>query len=76
MALQSGENDKVDKLLEREPNVTIFLRPIAAPAALGLEALLAQRGSPHHGWQVGGVGLTRRIFSFHSWPFGVVLDSL
>lgn len=36
MAVEAGNRDKVDKILANEPNVTIFLRPIAAPAALGL----------------------------------------
>jgi succinate-acetate transporter protein len=36
MALEAENRNKVDRVLEREPNVTIFLRPIAAPAALGL----------------------------------------
>jgi succinate-acetate transporter protein len=36
MALQSDHHEKVDRLLTSEPNVTIFLQPIAAPAALGL----------------------------------------
>jgi succinate-acetate transporter protein len=36
MALRSDNKEKIDKVLEQEPNVTIFLRPIAAPAALGL----------------------------------------
>ena len=36
MALRSDHKEKIDKVLEQEPNVTIFLRPIAAPAALGL----------------------------------------
>ncbi|KAL3488081.1 hypothetical protein BJX62DRAFT_253565 [Aspergillus germanicus] len=33
---QAQASPKIDRLLERDPNVTIFLRPIAAPAALGL----------------------------------------
>ncbi|KAL3464634.1 GPR1/FUN34/yaaH family-domain-containing protein [Aspergillus heterothallicus] len=36
MALRADNQEKIDRLLERDPNVTIFLRPIAAPAALGL----------------------------------------
>lgn len=36
MAVEAGNHQKVDKILNNEPNVTIFLRPIAAPAALGL----------------------------------------
>ncbi|KAI9876280.1 MAG: hypothetical protein M1830_006879 [Pleopsidium flavum] len=36
MALRSDNTEKVNHVLEKEPNVTIFLRPIAAPAALGL----------------------------------------
>ena len=36
MALRSENQEKLDRVLEQTPNVTIFLRPIAAPAALGL----------------------------------------
>lgn len=36
MALRPDNTEKVNNVLEKEPNVTIFLRPIAAPAALGL----------------------------------------
>ena len=36
MALRPDNTEKVNSILEQEPNVTIFLRPIAAPAALGL----------------------------------------
>lgn len=36
MSLELENREKIDRVLEREPNVTIFLRPIAAPAALGL----------------------------------------
>ncbi|KAJ9218444.1 hypothetical protein DTO027B5_1272 [Paecilomyces variotii] len=36
MSLEVGNSEKADRILERDPNVTIFLRPIAAPAALGL----------------------------------------
>ncbi|KAJ5982137.1 hypothetical protein N7451_012237 [Penicillium sp. IBT 35674x] len=35
MSLESNDRAKVDRVLERDPNVTIFLRPIAAPAAFG-----------------------------------------
>lgn len=30
------QDEKVERMVERDPNVTIFLQPIAAPAALGL----------------------------------------
>ncbi|KAL4960347.1 GPR1/FUN34/yaaH family-domain-containing protein [Aspergillus stella-maris] len=36
MSVETGNPEKVTRILERDPNVTIFLRPIAAPAALGL----------------------------------------
>jgi succinate-acetate transporter protein len=36
MALRADNHEKIERLLERDPSVTIFLRPIAAPAALGL----------------------------------------
>lgn len=36
MSLESTEQQKTQSFLSQEPNVTIFLRPIAAPAALGL----------------------------------------
>lgn len=36
MALRPDNTEKVNSVLEKEPDVTIFLRPIAAPAALGL----------------------------------------
>ena len=36
MALQSNESEKVRDVLDKEPSVTVFLRPIAPPAALGL----------------------------------------
>ena len=36
MFLELNDRDKVDRVLGRDPNVTISLRPIAAPAALGL----------------------------------------
>lgn len=36
MSLETNNREKTDRLVEREPNVTIFLRPIAPPAALGL----------------------------------------
>ncbi|KAK5202982.1 hypothetical protein LTR41_011256 [Exophiala xenobiotica] len=36
MSLETNNREKADRLIERDPNVTIFLRPIAPPAALGL----------------------------------------
>ncbi|KAH8669785.1 GPR1/FUN34/yaaH family-domain-containing protein [Tricladium varicosporioides] len=36
MALTPDNQDKIDRVIEQDPHVTIFLRPIAAPAALGL----------------------------------------
>lgn len=36
MALRADNQEKVDRVIEKDPNVTIFLKPIAAPAALGL----------------------------------------
>ncbi|KAF7712102.1 Uncharacterized protein PECH_004450 [Penicillium ucsense] len=36
MSLEAGNSGKCERILERDPNVTIFLKPIAAPAALGL----------------------------------------
>lgn len=36
MSIRVEETEKRDRVLERDPNVTIFLRPIATPAALGL----------------------------------------
>src|SRR2546423_213443 len=36
MALQAENADKIEKVVQTDPSVTIFLRPIAAPAALGL----------------------------------------
>jgi hypothetical protein len=36
MSVEINNREKVDRILERDPNVTIFLQPIAAPAALGL----------------------------------------
>ncbi|MCJ1299181.1 hypothetical protein MMC08_001973 [Hypocenomyce scalaris] len=36
MALHSDNEEKLNNLITREPQVSIFLRPIAAPAALGL----------------------------------------
>jgi hypothetical protein len=36
MSLESDNHEKIDRLLDREPTVTIFLRPIAAPVALRL----------------------------------------
>lgn len=36
MSLDINNREKLDRVLDRDPNVTIFLRPIAAPAALGL----------------------------------------
>lgn len=36
MSLQADQDEKIERVLERDPNVTIFLKPIAAPAALGL----------------------------------------
>ena len=36
MALHENNQEKLDRLLEKEPQVTVFLRPIAPPAALGL----------------------------------------
>ncbi|WEW61809.1 hypothetical protein PRK78_007305 [Emydomyces testavorans] len=36
MSLTLDHRDKIDRLLDQDPNVTIFLKPIAAPAALGL----------------------------------------
>lgn len=36
MSLEPNDPEKVSRILERDPAVTIFLRPIAAPAALGL----------------------------------------
>jgi len=38
MALEGHEDLKLTKVVEQEPNVTIFLRPIAPPGALGLAA--------------------------------------
>lgn len=36
MSLDTSESQKIQDTLAREPHVTIFLRPIAPPAALGL----------------------------------------
>lgn len=36
MALQGDENRKLQRFVDQEPQVTIFLQPIAPPAALGL----------------------------------------
>lgn len=36
MAIEINNQEKLDRVLGRDPNVTIFLRPIAPPAALGL----------------------------------------
>ncbi|KAL4810822.1 GPR1/FUN34/yaaH family-domain-containing protein [Aspergillus unguis] len=36
MSLEADNHEKVNRVLDAEPNVAIFLRPIAAPAALGL----------------------------------------
>ncbi|KAL4922802.1 GPR1/FUN34/yaaH family-domain-containing protein [Aspergillus aurantiobrunneus] len=36
MSLEPNNPEKVSRILDRDPNVTIFLKPIAAPAALGL----------------------------------------
>ncbi|KAK5206558.1 hypothetical protein LTR72_012510, partial [Exophiala xenobiotica] len=36
MSLETNNREKADRLIERDPSVTIFLRPIAPPAALGL----------------------------------------
>lgn len=36
MAIEVQNHEKLDRVLNRDPNVTIFLRPIAPPAALGL----------------------------------------
>ncbi|KAI9375940.1 GPR1/FUN34/yaaH family-domain-containing protein [Aspergillus egyptiacus] len=36
MSLEANNSEKTDRLLSRDPKVTIFLQPIAAPAALGL----------------------------------------
>jgi len=36
MALQSDNHGKIEKTLEQHPQVSIFLRPIAPPAALAL----------------------------------------
>lgn len=36
MAIRSQDQEKVDRMLGQEPSVTVFLKPIAAPAALGL----------------------------------------
>ena len=36
MAVTGSDREKIDRLLGKDPNVTVFLRPIAAPAALGL----------------------------------------
>ncbi|KAL4993154.1 GPR1/FUN34/yaaH family-domain-containing protein [Aspergillus recurvatus] len=36
MSLEPDNTEKVSRILDRDPAVTIFLRPIAAPAALGL----------------------------------------
>lgn len=36
MAVEQQQRNKVDHILAKEPNVTIFPRPIAPPAALGL----------------------------------------
>ncbi|OCK72827.1 hypothetical protein K432DRAFT_411410 [Lepidopterella palustris CBS 459.81] len=36
MALTSDDQDKIDRIINKDPEVSIFLRPIAPPAALGL----------------------------------------
>jgi len=36
MSLTCEDKDKIDRVTDRDPGVTIFLRPIAPPAALGL----------------------------------------
>ena len=38
MAVKSTEQQKLNDILSREPSISIFLRPIAPPAALGLAA--------------------------------------
>lgn len=36
MSLGIAENERTEKVLRQDPNISIFLRPIAPPAALGL----------------------------------------
>lgn len=36
MALRSANEEKIEKILHQDPQITIFLRPIAPPAALAL----------------------------------------
>lgn len=36
MSLDYNNREKINRVLEADPRVTVFLRPIAAPAALGL----------------------------------------
>lgn len=36
MSIEINEEEKLERVLGRDPQVTIFLRPIAPPAALGL----------------------------------------
>lgn len=36
MSLAPGDRDKIERLTHSDPHVTIFLKPIAPPAALGL----------------------------------------
>lgn len=36
MSLETDQPEKIDRVLHRDPKVSIFLQPIAAPAALGL----------------------------------------
>lgn len=36
MSLDASDREKITRLQEKDPKVSIFLRPIAAPAALGL----------------------------------------
>lgn len=36
MSLEADRPEKIERVLSRDPQVSIFLQPIAAPAALGL----------------------------------------
>jgi len=36
MSLGIAENERTEKVLQQDPNITIFLRPVAPPAAMGL----------------------------------------
>ena len=75
MSLQADQDEKIERVLERDPNVTIFLKPIAAPAALGLAGFAGSTWITAAYVASGGVMNNRQQSFFPLSPSGVASAS-